>query len=302
MSDEAAIAKEQGVIAFKAKNYELAIQEFEKAINLTPSDHTLYGNASAAYFNLNNFEDALRLADKCIEVNPAWSKGYQRRGMALASLQKIEEAKEAYTKALELDPGNAQIQASLEELTPPGEGAGNSMFPPEAMAKLLTHSKTKDYFKDPDFQAKFEFCKTNPQMMMQFMQMDKRFMDCFEVMTGINLSDLQQKQYEAQSKADDIKYQKDKERKERDQKEEEERKKKEAEDNMTDEEKSDNQQHKVADEWKDRGNAAYKALKFDEAIELYDQAISIYPSDLTYYTNKAAVYFQMKDYTRCVEI
>lgn len=42
---------------------------------------------------------------------------------------------------------------------------------------------------------------------------------------------------------------------------------------------------KEADEIKLQGNAAYKARKFDEAIELYEKAWQTYPKDVTYLLN-----------------
>jgi stress-induced-phosphoprotein 1 len=91
MSEDAATIKAKGIDAFKSKDFEKAIEEFAKAIELSPSDHTLYGNTSACYYNLNKFDEALESAEKCIEVNPGWSKGYQRKGMALAALNKVPE-------------------------------------------------------------------------------------------------------------------------------------------------------------------------------------------------------------------
>ena len=63
MSD-AATLKASGAEAFKAKDFEKAIDFFKKAIEMTPTDHTLYGNASAAYLNSNNPEEALNYAQK----------------------------------------------------------------------------------------------------------------------------------------------------------------------------------------------------------------------------------------------
>lgn len=42
---------------------------------------------------------------------------------------------------------------------------------------------------------------------------------------------------------------------------------------------------KEADEIKQQGNAAYKARKFEEAIELYQKAWDTYPKDVTYLLN-----------------
>jgi len=41
--------KTQGNEAFKAKNFEKAIEFYTKAIEETPDDNTIYGNRSAAY-------------------------------------------------------------------------------------------------------------------------------------------------------------------------------------------------------------------------------------------------------------
>ena len=74
--------KEQGNAAFKAKNFEEAVDKYSQALNETANDHTILGNRAAAYHNMNNFEEALADANKCIEFKPDWSKGYQRKAMA----------------------------------------------------------------------------------------------------------------------------------------------------------------------------------------------------------------------------
>lgn len=64
MSEDAATFKANGTEAFKAKDFDTAIEMFKKAIELSPSDHTLYGNTSAALYNQNKFEEALKYADE----------------------------------------------------------------------------------------------------------------------------------------------------------------------------------------------------------------------------------------------
>lgn len=302
MSEDAATIKARGVEAFKTKDFAKAIEEFAKAIELTPEDHTLYGNTSACYYNLNQFEDALNSANKCIEVNPGWSKGYQRKGMALVSLNKKEEAKEAYSKALELEPGNAQIKEAIDNLDKPSaQEEENPFFTADAMSKLMANEKTKKFFSDPDFRNKFDFCKQNPQMFMQLMQTDPRFMQVFQVITGIDLEAMQEQQFKNRDKMDELKKQKEAEDKKK-KEEEEAKRKKDEEEKLPDEEKQKLQKQREADQWKDKGNDAYKKKKFEEALELYDKAIELCPSEITYYTNKAAVYFEMKDYDKCIEL
>jgi len=53
---------------------------------------------------------------------------------------------------------------------------------------------------------------------------------------------------------------------------------------------------------KAEGNKAYQKKAFDKATQLYNQAIELEPTEITYYTNLAAVHFEQKDYAKCVEI
>lgn len=112
MTDNKALGNEQ----FKAKNFEKAIEFYSQAIEQNPSDHSIYGNRSASYFNLKDFRKALDDADKCIELKDDWSKGYQRKGMALHGMGDRAEALLNYKKGLEKDPNNAQIKTEMAKL------------------------------------------------------------------------------------------------------------------------------------------------------------------------------------------
>jgi hypothetical protein len=43
----------------------------------------------------------------------------------------------------------------------------------------MANPKIAKYFEDPGFRTKFEMMKSNPQMMMQFISSDPRFMEVF---------------------------------------------------------------------------------------------------------------------------
>ena len=75
--------KDQGNAAFKAKDYDTAIEFYTKALTETPEEHTIMGNRSAAFYQLKNYDLALTDANMCIELQPDWSKGYQRKAMCL---------------------------------------------------------------------------------------------------------------------------------------------------------------------------------------------------------------------------
>lgn len=57
---------------------------------------------------------------------------------------------------------------------------------------------------------------------------------------------------------------------------------------------------KLARKCKDLGNAAYKKKDFETALQHYHEALEHDPTDITYYNNIAAVYFEQKEYEKCI--
>jgi len=59
---------------------------------------------------------------------------------------------------------------------PPGAD-GKPMFSAEALEKLKTKPKIAAHLMDPKFKSLYDMCIMQPNMLMQLMQMDPRFMD-----------------------------------------------------------------------------------------------------------------------------
>ena len=68
-----------------------------------------------------------------------------------------------------------------------GAGKEDGPFGKAALEKLKTNPKFAAYFADPQFKNMFDMCMQNPQMLMQVMQTDPRFMDVFSELTGLDL-------------------------------------------------------------------------------------------------------------------
>ena len=84
------------------------------------------------------------------------------------------------------------------------------------------------------------------------------------------------------------------------QKAEDEKKKKEAEEAaLPEEERVLIQEKKDAEAFKLQGNDFYKAKDFENALDYYQKAIDKCPKEITYHSNRAAVYFEMKDFDQC---
>jgi stress-induced-phosphoprotein 1 len=58
----------------------------------------------------------------------------------------------------------------------------------------------------------------------------------------------------------------------------------------------------MAQEEKDKGNAAYKNKDFATAHQHYDAAIRLDPTNITYYSNKAAALFEENRFDECIEL
>jgi len=52
---------------------------------------------------------------------------------------------------------------------------------------------------------------------------------------------------------------------------------------------------------KERGNTFYKQKQFEEALKCYDEAINIDPNEISFYNNRAAVFFEQKNYDKCIQ-
>jgi len=52
---------------------------------------------------------------------------------------------------------------------------------------------------------------------------------------------------------------------------------------------------------KELGNNAYKLRQFDKALEHYKKASELDPMEMTFLNNIAAVYFEQKEYEKCIE-
>lgn len=182
----------------------------------------------------------------------------------------------------------------------PGMGGADGPFSKANLERIKTMPKFAPYFADIQFKNTFDMCMMNPQMLMQVMQQDPRFMEVFKELTGIDL----QAMGEARAKDDEESKEKAEIREAEEKKkaaEAEAKRQAEAEAAMPKEDQEVLQKKRDADAKKLEGNAAYKAKDFPKAISAYSEAIELNPKEATFYTNLAAVYFEMGEYDNVIE-
>ncbi|KYB24621.1 stress-induced-phosphoprotein 1 [Tribolium castaneum] len=275
--EQVAALKDKGNAALAANKFEEAIKHYTEAIKLDPSNHVLYSNRSAAFAKANNHESALEDANKTVELKPDWAKGYSRKGAALAYLGRLDEAIATYERGLQIEPANPQLQEGLQEVKAQktAKGFPNPFNRPDLMEKLRGDPRTKPLLDDPNYVATLHMLKTNPNLLGQKLQ-DPNILTTLSVLIGIDPGEEPMETepvYTPPKKPEP---------------------KKEPEPDLP-------ENKKLAKAAKEQGNEFYKKKNFEKAIEFYNQAIEHDPTDITFYNNLAAVFFEQKDYDRCIK-
>ena len=88
--------------------HDLAIADFEKAIQLNPDDAGAYSNRGAVYNNKGDFDLAIEDFDKAIRLNPDYAGAYNNRGKAYNDKGDFDCAIVDFEKAIELNPDEAE--------------------------------------------------------------------------------------------------------------------------------------------------------------------------------------------------
>ena len=121
-SSEALKLKELGNKAFEKKDFKMALDFYEKAILLVPTEMTFILNSAAAHFQLKNFEKCVQTCLKAVKIgreNGADSKliakSFARMGRTHKELGNLEMAKLAFEKAQE-EHQTLDYEKSLSEI------------------------------------------------------------------------------------------------------------------------------------------------------------------------------------------
>ncbi|KAJ0122662.1 heat shock protein sti1 [Diaporthe amygdali] len=303
--------KALGNKAIAAKNFDEAVDKFTQAIALTPDNHILYSNRSAAYASKRDYENALKDAEKTTELKPDWPKGWSRKGAALHGRRDLAGALDAYKKSSELDPNNAAVKNDIANIeralqTPedpmgdPSAGLGQMFSDPNLIAKLAANPKTSSFISDPVFMNKIQQIQRDPKSLNpQELTGDPRFLQVLGVLMGVDM------QMGMPDEAGPAGGAPPREAEEEIKRPEPAKKAPEPEpepEPMEEDEESiaKRKAKEEADKLKAQGTAEYKKRNFDAAIENYSKAWETH-KDITYLTNLSAAYFEKGDYEKCIE-
>lgn len=149
--------------------------------------------------------------------------------------------------------------------------------------KLRSDPRTKAYLDDPEYLSLLQQLQVNPQLLGQKLQ-DPRILATLSVLIGLDTTGMDEPMdtepaYTPPPKKPEPKPQP----------------KKEPEPELP-------ENKRLAKQEKEQGNEAYKKKNFETAIQHYEKAIEHDPTDITFYNNLAAVYFEQKEFEKCIEM
>ena len=98
----------RGIDREKQKDYEKAIADYSKAIDLSPGYAAAYNNRGNAWGDKKDYEKAIADYAKAIELDPRYAAAYNNRGTAWGEKKDYDKAIVDFSKAIELDPRYAE--------------------------------------------------------------------------------------------------------------------------------------------------------------------------------------------------
>ncbi|MFN7909386.1 MAG: tetratricopeptide repeat protein [Microcystis sp.] len=98
----------RGLLYYNQQKYDLALSDYSKAIDINRNDAVAYVNRGILYDDLQKYDLALADYTKAIELNPNYALAYNNRGILYYNQQKYELALSDYTKAIDINPNFAE--------------------------------------------------------------------------------------------------------------------------------------------------------------------------------------------------
>ncbi len=93
---------------YEKKNYDSAISDLEKAIELDPNDANMYYWRGFCFYEKEDFDNAISDFSKAIELDPNDANIYYWRGICFYDKEDFDNAISDFSKAIELNPSDPE--------------------------------------------------------------------------------------------------------------------------------------------------------------------------------------------------
>lgn len=95
--------------------FELAIEDFNRGLEIQPDYKNFYNNRAQSYFLLDSLELALKDLDKAIKLDPGYLDAYINKGQVLFSMEDYDYAVRVFSRAIRMAPYRALLYLSRAE-------------------------------------------------------------------------------------------------------------------------------------------------------------------------------------------
>jgi Flp pilus assembly protein TadD len=110
---EYALHVDLAVDLMKNRQYDAAVTEWDKALELGPAESRVHNNLGVALTETGKVDEAIAHYRKAVELDPQFSEAFNNLGEALAGKGAVKEAISQFEKAVQLDPEHTVARASL---------------------------------------------------------------------------------------------------------------------------------------------------------------------------------------------
>ena len=95
------------------KEYDKAIEAYEKAVSINPKKDEAYYNMGNAYDDKKEYDKAIEAYVKAVSINPKKDGAYNNMGNAYSHKKEYDKAIEAYVKAVSINPKNDEAYYNM---------------------------------------------------------------------------------------------------------------------------------------------------------------------------------------------
>ena len=99
--------------AMQARQYQRALDDLAKAIELAPNELLYRAELAVVNIRVGRSEEAVRILQEALKIEPNYAEAYRLMGQAYIQLKKKDEACECFAKAKEL--GDPNVDALIEK-------------------------------------------------------------------------------------------------------------------------------------------------------------------------------------------
>ena len=106
----------RGTAHLEAFDFDSAIADFTRAIEVEPNDAFAYTNRGSAHYEKGEFDHAIADLNKALELNPKSALVYCNLGWTYEAMHDEQKAIAHYRKAIEIDPSLEPAKDNLKLL------------------------------------------------------------------------------------------------------------------------------------------------------------------------------------------